>query len=224
MRKYKFITGTVSLTLAVAVGMTSFAQMSGFDNNDVLVYEYETNTSEAVVEKSANEVNVLMDSGMPTKTGEISFGFESGNIFTDETNNEDTSIKNEQTESESKENTKKKKQKNTKKKNSNKKSKKSKNNKRKNLGTYKITAYCGCTSCCGKSDGITASGTKAKEGRTIAADTSVLPFGTKVVINGKTYTVEDRGGAINGNRIDVYFKSHSDALRWGVKYLKVYKK
>ena len=45
--------------------------------------------------------------------------------------------------------------------------------------------------------------------------------GTKVVINGTTYTVEDRGGAIQGNRIDIYMNSHSEAVAWGVKYLYV---
>lgn len=89
------------------------------------------------------------------------------------------------------------------------------------LGNYKITAYCGCSKCCGKSDCITASGTKATQGRTVAAP-KTLPFGTKLNIGGKIYTVEDRGGAIKGNRIDVYFNSHSEALKFGVKYLDVY--
>lgn len=99
---------------------------------------------------------------------------------------------------------------------------KKKKNKLKNIGTYKITGYCGCSSCCGKTDGVTASGTQATAGRTIAADTTKLPFGTKVVIDGHTYTVEDRGGAIKGNKIDVYFSSHSKALQWGVRYCDVY--
>ena len=103
-----------------------------------------------------------------------------------------------------------------------KKKNKKKTSKLKSIGTYKITGYCGCSSCCGKSDGITASGTRATAGRTIAADTTDLPFGTKVVIDGHTYTVEDVGGAINGNHIDVYFSSHSKALQWGVRYCKVY--
>lgn len=224
MRKYKFITGTMSLTLAIAVGVTSFAQMSGCNYNDVLVCKYETATSEEVIEKSANEVNVLMDAGVTTKTADIKLTFEGGNLFTEVAPpSDEKNIEDKETESQSNENTEKKNQKNTKKKNNNKKTKKSKS-KRTYLGTYKITAYCGCASCCGKSDGITASGTKAKEGRTIAADTSVLPFGTKVVIDGKTYTVEDRGGAINGKKIDIYFDSHSDALKWGVKYCDVYKK
>lgn len=85
---------------------------------------------------------------------------------------------------------------------------------------YKVTAYCACSKCCGKSTGITASGKKATAGRTIAAP-STFKFGTKLSINGKTYVVEDRGGAIKGNRIDLYVESHSAALRWGVKYLPV---
>ena len=85
---------------------------------------------------------------------------------------------------------------------------------------YKVTAYCACSKCCGKSTGITASGKRATAGRTIAAPSS-FKFGTKLSKNGKTYVVEDRGGAIKGNRIDLYVESHSAALRWGVKYLPV---
>ena len=90
------------------------------------------------------------------------------------------------------------------------------------LGTYKITAYCACARCCGKTDGITASGTKVQAGRTIAAPKN-FPFGTKLMINGHIYTVEDRGSAIQGNRIDIYFNTHEEALQWGVKYLEVFK-
>lgn len=85
---------------------------------------------------------------------------------------------------------------------------------------YKVTAYCSCSKCCGKSNGITSSGKKATAGRTIAAPSS-FAFGTKVIINGKEYVVEDRGGAINGNHIDIYMNSHSAAISWGVKYLPV---
>ena len=87
-------------------------------------------------------------------------------------------------------------------------------------GIYKVTAYCACMQCCGKTNGITASGTHATANRTIATP-STFPFGTKVVINGITYTVEDRGGAIQGNRIDIYMNTHEEALRWGVRYLYV---
>ena len=87
--------------------------------------------------------------------------------------------------------------------------------------TFKLTAYCPCMQCCGKTDGITASGTKATEGRTIAVDPNVIPFGTEVIINGHTYIAEDKGGAIKDNRIDVYFDSHQDALEFGVQYADV---
>ncbi len=102
-----------------------------------------------------------------------------------------------------------------------KKAKKAKSN-IKYAGTFKITGYCSCSSCCGKSNGITASGTRATAGRTIAADTSKFPFGTQMIIDGHTYTVEDRGGAISGNRIDMFFSSHDSALQWGVRYCDVY--
>ena len=87
-------------------------------------------------------------------------------------------------------------------------------------GRYKVTAYCACIKCCGKTNGITASGTKATANRTVAAPSS-FAFGTKIVMNGQTYVVEDRGGAIQGNRIDLYMNSHSEALAWGVRYLDV---
>ena len=86
--------------------------------------------------------------------------------------------------------------------------------------TYKITAYCPCSKCCGKSTGRTASGTKATAGRTVAAPSN-FAFGTKLNIGGHIYTVEDRGGAINGNKIDIYVSSHQAALQWGVRYLTV---
>ena len=85
---------------------------------------------------------------------------------------------------------------------------------------FKITAYCPCSKCCGKQTGITASGTRATAGRTIAAS-SQFAFGTKLVINGNVYTVEDRGGAIKGNKIDIYMNTHAEALAWGVRYLPV---
>jgi len=85
---------------------------------------------------------------------------------------------------------------------------------------YKITAYCPCAKCCGKTSGRTAMGTQATAGRTVAAS-SKFAFGTKLNINGHTYTVEDRGGAIKGNKIDIFVNSHAEALAWGVRYLPV---
>lgn len=80
---------------------------------------------------------------------------------------------------------------------------------------YTITAYCHCSKCCGKSDGITASGVKAVQGVTVATDKS-MPFGTKIYIDGVgERIVQDRGGAIKGNRIDLYFDSHQEALNFG---------
>lgn len=87
-------------------------------------------------------------------------------------------------------------------------------------GRYKVTAYCSCAKCCGKTNGVTASGRMATANHTVAAPSS-FAFGTNVVINGQTYVVEDRGGAIQGNRIDVYMNSHAEALAWGVRYLDV---
>lgn len=87
-------------------------------------------------------------------------------------------------------------------------------------GVYKVTAYCSCAKCCGKTNGVTASGVHATANHTIAAP-STFAFGTQLVINGNTYTVEDRGGAIQGNRIDIYMNSHAEAIAWGVRYLNV---
>jgi 3D (Asp-Asp-Asp) domain-containing protein len=71
--------------------------------------------------------------------------------------------------------------------------------------------------------GITATGTKPAQGRTIAVDKNVIPLGTKVNIDfpapydymDGTYTAEDTGNAINGNRIDVYFDSIQVANNFG---------
>lgn len=85
-----------------------------------------------------------------------------------------------------------------------------------------VSAYCSCVECCGKSDGITASGKVATEGRTIAADTDMYPIGTLLYLEGIGFrTVEDRGGAIQGNKLDLFFASHKDALEFGRKTIKV---
>lgn len=85
----------------------------------------------------------------------------------------------------------------------------------KHIERYTVTAYCPCVKCCGKSNGITASGIKAVEGVTVAMNKSI-PFGTKIYIDGVgERIVQDRGGAIKGNRIDLYFDSHQEALNFG---------
>lgn len=91
------------------------------------------------------------------------------------------------------------------------------------LGTFKLTAYCDCSKCNGKWTGMpTASGVMPKSNHTIAVDTSVIPFGTTVVINGNTYVAEDTGSAIKGNKIDIYHDSHQAALNFGVQYAEVF--
>lgn len=89
---------------------------------------------------------------------------------------------------------------------------------------WKITSYCACKKCCGKSDGITASGKHAKENHTVACNW--LPFGTRVNIAGKLYFVEDRGArSLFGSKqnpikhIDIFYSNHNEARRFGVKYL-----
>ena len=106
------------------------------------------------------------------------------------------------------------------------------------------TGYCACGKCCGwhrswippfrpvisagplkgkpKKVGITASGTQAKKG-TIAADTRHFPFGNVMVVPGYGHgRVEDRGSAVQGpTRIDLFFKTHKQALEWGRRRVRV---
>lgn len=98
------------------------------------------------------------------------------------------------------------------------------------LGEFKITHYCACAKCCGKwADGFTATGTEATEGRTIAVDPDVIPYGTEVLVRYQdgteaVYIAEDCGGAIQGNRIDVFMDSHEAALVEGIKAAQVFVK
>ena len=90
------------------------------------------------------------------------------------------------------------------------------------LTTFKVTAYCPCMKCCGKTDGITATGTVATAGRTIAVDPTVIPYGSQVILNGVTYTAEDCGGAIKGNKIDIYMNDEATVTNWGRKTIDIY--
>ena len=90
----------------------------------------------------------------------------------------------------------------------------------------RVTAYCPCEKCCGKhSDGITASGHKIRPGDVFVAADRRFKMGTEMIIpgynNGNVVKVLDRGGAIKGNRLDVFFATHQEALNWGVQYLEV---
>jgi 3D (Asp-Asp-Asp) domain-containing protein len=90
-----------------------------------------------------------------------------------------------------------------------------------------VTAYCPCALCCGFESRLTASGKHVSynEGKFVAADTDLLPFGTKLVIpgyaDGKAVEVIDRGGAIKGRKLDVYFDDHATALQWGRRTIEV---
>jgi len=92
------------------------------------------------------------------------------------------------------------------------------------LGNFKITHYCACKKCCGaNAQGITASGKRVEEGKTIAVDTKVIKMGSHVYIDGYgEYEAQDTGSAIKGNIIDVYVADHNQALQMGVQYKDVY--
>jgi 3D (Asp-Asp-Asp) domain-containing protein len=91
-----------------------------------------------------------------------------------------------------------------------------------------VTAYSPYEESTGKSPDdpdfkVTASGTIATQGRTIAMDQR-FPFGTLVKIEGfnEVFRVEDRGSAIKGNRIDLYFENVEDAIKFGKQKRKIY--
>lgn len=86
------------------------------------------------------------------------------------------------------------------------------------------TAYCPCVKCCGKNDGITATGVKAKANRTVAADPNILPYGTEILCGMGEFVVEDCGGAIKGNRVDFFFDTHEEALKFGRKEFSIWVK
>lgn len=90
----------------------------------------------------------------------------------------------------------------------------------------RVTGYCSCPKCCGKfSDGKTASNHHIHKGDVFVAADKFYSFGTEMVIPGYNYnnpvTVQDRGRVIKGNRLDLYFDTHRQAQKWGVKYLDV---
>lgn len=100
------------------------------------------------------------------------------------------------------------------------------------LGEFRITHYCACERCCGKDEddpwyGITATGTVATEGRTIAVDPDVIPYGSRVAVfydDGRIveYVAEDCGGAVDGLEVDVFITDHDRANELGVKSGSVY--
>lgn len=94
--------------------------------------------------------------------------------------------------------------------------------------TFNTSAYCSCAKCCGKTNGITSSGVKASSWCTLAAG-KAYPVGTIIYIpalsnkpNGGWFIVQDRGGAISNNKLDVYMGTHTQALQFGRKNLECY--
>jgi 3D (Asp-Asp-Asp) domain-containing protein len=90
----------------------------------------------------------------------------------------------------------------------------------------RVTAYCPCPKCCGQyADGMTACGHVIKAGDTFVAADKRYAFGTEMIVpgydHGRAAKVLDRGGAIKGDRIDLFFPTHQEALEWGVQYLDV---
>lgn len=87
------------------------------------------------------------------------------------------------------------------------------------LGNFLLTAYCWCAECNGSYAGQpTASGTTPVEGRTVAM--GGVEFGTKLLINGHVYTVEDRGTPYG--HVDIFMESHSRGNDFGMQYADVY--
>ena len=96
------------------------------------------------------------------------------------------------------------------------------------ITTLNTSAYCSCEICCGKTDGKTASGKMATAWHTVAAGND-YPIGTIIYIpalvdkpNGGWFVVEDRGGAISNEKLDVFFNTHEEAIQFGRKSLEAY--
>lgn len=102
------------------------------------------------------------------------------------------------------------------------------------VGGFDLTAYCPCEDCCGEYGRNrpivnhqlvvnTASGAFAEEGVTVAVDPTVIPYGTKIYIEGVGVRVaQDTGSSIKGDKIDVYYENHQDAVNFGVSNRRVW--
>lgn len=90
------------------------------------------------------------------------------------------------------------------------------------LGVFKTTGYCPCKNCSGGWGRHTSTGTVATAGRTVAVDPSVVPYGSKIMINGVIYTAEDKGGGVRGHHIDIFYDTHSESRHHGVQNTEVF--
>lgn len=89
------------------------------------------------------------------------------------------------------------------------------------LGVFTTTGYCNCSICSAGHD-LTYSGTAPKANHTLSADISLFPIGTKLMIHGTIYTVEDIGAAVDGHKVDIYYDSHDEAIAHGSKQEEVF--
>ena len=87
-----------------------------------------------------------------------------------------------------------------------------------NMGQFKLTAFCPCYECSSHYGRLTHSGKMARSNHTVAADLSLMNLGDKITIDGKEYFVEDSGGAVKGDVIDIFFDTHEEVDAFGVKY------
>lgn len=90
------------------------------------------------------------------------------------------------------------------------------------LGTFKTTAYCPCYACSEGWGRSTSTGATARARHTIAVDPRIIPYGSKVLINGVVYTAEDRGGGVKGSHIDVFYDTHAETRQHGTSYAEVF--
>jgi len=89
------------------------------------------------------------------------------------------------------------------------------------LGKFTTTGYCNCSSCSGGFS-LTYSGTVPKSKHTISADLNLFPIGTRLVVGGVVYTVEDMGSGVNGYLLDIYYDDHAQAIAHGKKTEEVF--
>lgn len=88
-----------------------------------------------------------------------------------------------------------------------------------NMGHFTLTAFCPCYECsegfgrkCAMKDHY------ATSDHTVAVDPSLINLGDKLLINGKEYVAEDTGGAVKGEKIDIFFDTHEEVEEFGVRY------
>ena len=90
------------------------------------------------------------------------------------------------------------------------------------LDDVTVTHYDPCVKCCGKTDGITATGVHVTPYYTVAVDPDVIPLGSDVMVDYGDgvihyYKAEDTGGGVKGNHIDLCVTEHDEALELGVR-------